>query len=209
MTDSQSPALAPGVNLGRDNGQPRQVFLFSGHMVDAPDRLTPRFPAEKVSMAASRIAAALDDFGAGPEDLAFTQGACGGDLLFSEACLQRGVRLLWLQPYREAEFIRRSVRRGGEGWLSRYEAARTRLAGPIRAAPQELGELAPDAAPGTAYERCNLWLLSAALAFGAERLRFICLWNGGEDDGPGGTAHMYQEARRRTAHVTWIDTRAL
>ena len=79
-----------------DHQQPRLVFLFSGHMVDAPDRPTPRFPAEKELIAAQRIAEALDHLSAGPEDLAFTQGACGGDLLFTEACQQRGVKVQWL-----------------------------------------------------------------------------------------------------------------
>lgn len=187
--------------------RPRQVFLFSGHMIDTPNRPTPRFPPEKEAMAARRIAAALDNFGAGPEDVAFTQGACGGDLLFSEACLQRGVGLHWLQPHRESDFIRESVLRGGDPWLRRYHAAKARLAGPIRAAPDELGALAPEA--GSAYARCNLWLLSTALAFGADRLRFICLWDGGEDDGAGGTGHMYNEVKRRSGRITWIDSRKL
>ena len=66
---------------------PRQTILFTGHMVDAPDRAVPRFPATRVDAAAHRIAAVLDEIGAGPEDLALTQGAAGGDLLFAEACL--------------------------------------------------------------------------------------------------------------------------
>jgi hypothetical protein len=41
------------------------------------------------------------------------------------------------------------------------------------------------------------------------KARFICLWNGSRGDGPGGTEHMYNEMKRRTGQVTWIDTRAL
>jgi hypothetical protein len=37
----------------------------------------------------------------------------------------------------------------------------------------------------------------------------VCLWNGGGGDGPGGTAHMYNEVKRRTGRVTWLDTRTL
>lgn len=92
-----------------DAWQPRQVFLFSGHMIDEPSRAKPRFPAEKEPVAAQKIAEALDHLGAGPEDLALTQGACGGDLLFTEACQQRGVKVQWLQPYREPKFIQNSV----------------------------------------------------------------------------------------------------
>jgi len=61
-----------------DRWQPRQVLLFSGHMIDSLTRPTPRFPATKESIAAQRIEEALQKLGAGSEDLALTQGACGG-----------------------------------------------------------------------------------------------------------------------------------
>jgi hypothetical protein len=36
--------------------EPRLVFLFSGHMIDAPDRVEPRFPADNEHIAAKAIA---------------------------------------------------------------------------------------------------------------------------------------------------------
>ena len=192
-----------------DRRQPRLVLLFSGHMIDAPDRPRPRFPAEKETSAARKIAEALDMHGAGPDDLALTQGACGGDLLFTEACQQRGVQVHWMQPFREPDFIQKSVVCCGEAWRRRYLDARTRLAGPIRSLVDALGPLPPGSEPGYSHERCNLWLLNTALARGVDKVRFICLWNGGAGDGPGGTAHLYNEVKNRTGRVTWIDTRTL
>jgi hypothetical protein len=64
---------------------PKKVLLFSGHMIDAPDRPTPRFPPEKEPVAAVAIANTIVEIGAGPGDLAICGGACGGDLLFAEA----------------------------------------------------------------------------------------------------------------------------
>ena len=189
--------------------QPRQVFLFSGHMIDTPGRTPPRFPADKEPIAAQKIAAALDQLGAGPDDLALTQGACGGDLLFTEACQQRGVKVHWLQPFREPDFIQKSVINGGEVWRNRYFDAKAKLAAPIRAAPGALGEPPLRAESGYPYERCNLWLLYTALACGVDKVRFVCLWNGEGGDGLGGTAHMYNEVKHRTGQVTWIDTRML
>lgn len=189
--------------------QPRQVFLFSGHMIDAPERASSRFPPEKESIVAQKISEALGQLDAGPDDLALTQGACGGDLLFTEACQQRGVKVHWLQPFREPDFIRRSVVRCGEAWRIRYLNAKGRLAAPIHSAPDELGEAPPNASDGYPYERCNLWLLYTTLAFGAERLRFICLWNGEGGDGPGGTAHMISEVKRKMGQMIWLDTRLL
>jgi len=191
-----------------DRWQPRQVFLFSGHMIDTPGRQSPRFPAEKESAAAQKIAEALDKLRAGPDDLALTQGACGGDLLFTEACQQRGVKVQWLQPFREPEFIEKSVICGGETWRQRYFDAKAKLAVPIRHAPDALGE-PPPTSSGYPYERCNLWLLYTALAYGIDKVHFVCLWNGGGGDGLGGTAHMYQEVKRRTGQVTPIDSRNL
>ncbi|MDR4484754.1 MAG: tetratricopeptide repeat-containing protein [Nitrospirales bacterium] len=189
-----------------DRWQPRQVFLFSGHMVDAPGRHPPRFPKEKESIAARKIAEALEQLGAGPEDLALTQGACGGDLLFTEACQHRKVMVQWLQPFDEPEFIQKSVICRGEVWRDRYLAVKAKLTREIRSAPEQLG---PPPKGVDSFERCNLWLLYTALAYGVEKVHFICLWDGGGGDGPGGTAHMYQEVNRRTGKVTWIDTRSL
>jgi hypothetical protein len=178
-------------------------------MVDAPDRQSPRFPKENVPAAAQKIAEALDQLGAGPNDLAFTQGACGGDLLFTEACLARGVNVNWLQPLREPEFIQNSVVRCSEIWRQRYYEAKDKLAAPIRCAPDALGPPPPKSEASYTYERCNLWLLYTALSHGVNKIRFVCLWNGQVGDGPGGTAHMYNEVNRRTGRVIWIDTRKI
>jgi len=187
---------------------PRQVFLFTGHMADAPDRAVPRFPAAKVGPAAARIAAALDACGAGAADLAITQGAAGGDLLFVEACQQRGVPLRLLLPLPVDEFVDRSIRPSQDGdlWEKRFRSAVARLGAAPLEAPSALGPLAAGDDP---FVRANRWLLDNALAFGADRLRVICLWDGGGGDGPGGTRHMVEAVRERGGRVDWIDTRSL
>ena len=188
---------------------PRQVVVFSGHRVDAPDRPTPRFPADKEPIAARKIAEALDQLGAGPDDLALSQAAAGGDLLFLEACQQREVRLQILLPFPEPEFIERSIlpSAGGERWRERFFRMKERLkdgTDAVRIMRDGLGPLPSEVDP---FERCNLWLLSTAFASGVEKVSFVCLWNGGGGDGPGGTAHMYNQVKQRTGRVRWIDTR--
>ena len=193
--------------------QPDKVFLFSGHMIDSPDRAEPRFPADKEGIAAARIGEVLDSLGAGPDDLAIAQGAAGGDILFAEACLARGVPFQMLLPLEEPDFIEASVlpSANGEAWRQRYLALRDKLALPPRIMLDELGPLPRDREGHemNAFERCNLWLLYSALAQGIDRVRFICLWNGGGGDGPGGTGHMVHEVKRRTGQVRWLDTRQL
>jgi tetratricopeptide (TPR) repeat protein len=188
--------------------EPRHVLLFSGHIMDEPGRAPPRFPADKEGAAAQRIGQALDVLDAGVADLALCQGAAGGDLLFLEACLARGVRCQLMLPFEEPEFIDQSVLPAthGEKWRDRYFALKAQFANPPAIMPDELG--APPKGVN-AYERCNLWLLYTALAWGVDKVRFICLWNGGGGDGPGGTQHLYNEVKRRTGRVMWIDTRTL
>ena len=187
---------------------PRQVLLFSGHRIDAPDRPKPRFPASLEAAAAREIAGAMEALGAGEGDLAISQCAAGGDLLFIEAAQARGLRCQVMLPSDEPEFIQRSILPSADGaaWRERWFATRARLAEPPRLMPADLG-LGPKGS--NAYERCNDWLMNTALAWGPDKLRFVCLWNGGGGDGPGGTQHMMDEVKRRTGRVRWIDMRTL
>jgi len=188
---------------------PRQVLLFSGHIVDAPGRPVPRFPLSKVPAAAAAIARVLDDLAAGPADLALTQGAAGGDLLFVQACVERGVRVQLLLPLPEPEFIAQSIECASDGpaWRRRWFDLLPHLGTVPKLLADEDGE---GAEPGASvFERCNEWLMATALAYGADKLRLICLWDGGGGDGPRGTAHMVAEARAVAAPAIWIDTRTL
>jgi hypothetical protein len=188
--------------------QPRLAILFSGHMMDKPDRPEPRFPQAMEAAVTERINLALDALGAGPSDMAFCQAAAGGDLIFLEAALQRGVKCQVLLPFDEPSFLHQSVfpSQNGSQWQDRYYTMRDRLELPIRIMPEVLG---PTPVQVNAYERCNLWQLNSAMACGLDKLRFITLWNGAGGDGPGGTAHLLQEVRRHSGRVTWIDTRLL
>ncbi|MBP6490776.1 MAG: hypothetical protein KA225_03050 [Thauera sp.] len=191
---------------------PHRVILFSGHMVDAPDRAAPRFPPACVPAAAAQIAAALDQLQAGPDDLGLTQGAAGGDLLFAEAAQERGMALQFLQPFSEAEFIERSVRPvcDGDDWVARYRAVAARLANPPQVIPAPTAGAAPPCdARDNPFERCNRWLLDTALARGGDQVWLLCLWDGQGGDGAGGTAHMVGEVQRHHGHVIHIDCRRL
>ena len=105
--------------------EPRIVLLFSGHMVDAPDRETPRFPPAMEPDVAASIERTLDALGPTGDDLAVCSGACGGDLLFAEAALKRGVRVELYLPFDEATFVGRSVDFAGADWHARFDAVRS------------------------------------------------------------------------------------
>jgi hypothetical protein len=188
---------------------PRQVLLFSGHMIDKAERKEPRFPPRAEAAVAAAIIARVNELKVAPEDLGITEGACGGDILFAEALLSHGASLELRLPFIEPVFIEKSVAYPKQTpppdrWAERFRALRNHPRVTVHAMPDEQGPLPPDTDP---YEQCNLWMLRDALAFGADRLRFICLWNGGGGDGPGGTAHMKKSVEEAGGQVAWIDIR--
>lgn len=193
--------------------KPQRVFLFSGHMIDTPNRKEARFPPAKEKAAADAIAAYLDARKAGAEDLALAQAAAGGDILFLEACLQRNMQVQVLLPFPESEFVVSSILPsiGGERWQARYIALSKQLSLPIRIMSDALWYLPKDALDieTNPFSRCNLWLLYSAFIHGLEKVNFLCLWNGAGGDGPGGTVDMLQRVKSYQGHVQWIDTREL
>ncbi|HEY6366625.1 MAG TPA: TRAFs-binding domain-containing protein [Candidatus Binatia bacterium] len=185
---------------------PRQVFLFSGHMIDAPDRKEPRFPPDKEPIAAKAIADRLDALGAGPEDLAVCGGACGGDLLFAEACLARGLKLELRIPFDEPTFIQKSIAFAPGNWTDRFYHVKANPNTKLLVMPVELGPTPKKANP---YARDNLWQLYTALSWGPDKVRFICLWNRKGGDGPGGTENMYETVQKYSGRVYVLDTNLL
>jgi hypothetical protein len=195
--------MNPGVAMSsaQADQSPKSVVLFSGHMIDAPDRRTPRFAANKAPVAAAAIAEALTGIGVTQGDLAICGGACGGDLLFAEACLARAMALELYIPFDEPTFLANSVDFADSDWHDRYLAVKSRAT--LHVMPNELGLLP---AGENAYERNNRWMLDSALRFGAEKLAFISLWDGQGGDGPGGAHHLMEEVRRRTWRIHWLNT---
>ncbi len=190
----------------KDPASPRKVFLFSGHMIDAPDRSVPRFPPDKEKIAGRAIAQKLDELDAGECDLALCSGACGGDLLFAEACLRNGLRLQLYLPFATPQFVERSVRFAGGAWVERFERVRHHAQTTLLILPDKVASVEPPLNP---YQRNNLWMLDEAFQFGAAKVEFICLWDGLGGDVPGGTRHMVETVAKTSAHAHVIDTRRL
>ena len=192
------------MSADQNSSTPRNVLLFSGHMIDAPGRKQPRFPADKESIAADAIADTLTQSGIGAGDLAICGGACGGDLIFAEACLARGAGLELYLPFDQPTFLAESVDFAGANWHDRFLAAASKAT--MHVASAELGPLRPGEEP---YERNNKRMLESAARFGPEKIVFICLWDGQGGDGPGGTRHLMEEVRRKSERIYWLDTRKL
>ena len=189
--------------VGASQQEPARVVLFSGHMIDNPADRGPgkakpaRFPAAKADEAAARIVAALDAIGATAGDLGLCGGACGGDLLFAEVCLKRGMRLEVRLARPEAEFLAESVTFADPDhrWERSFAAVTSNPATFVLTMPDELGP-APEGVD--VHDRCNRWMLNSALSRGLKRVSFVTLWDGAPGDGPGGTEDMVELVRKLT-----------
>lgn len=115
-------AIPPSVHAALEI--PR-VAAFTGHMLDAPGRSPPRFPARLEDAVARALAARIEASNIG---FAYCSAACGGDLLFIEALLARGAEVHVVLPFERDDFVATSVAFAGESWTARFDRALARVA---------------------------------------------------------------------------------
>ena len=134
----------------------------------------------------------------GPTTSPISGAACGGDLLFAEACLDRGLRLELRLPLLENEFLDASVNFAAAHWRDLYDRVKAHTNTTLLMLPQELR---PTLSGVSAHERNNLWMLYSALALGADKVLGVLLWDREPADGPGGTQHMHDLIARLTGRT--------
>lgn len=190
-------------------------LVFSGHMIDAPDRIRPRFPASQEHTAKERIKQAIrgilerDAATRKHTTLVGMAGASdGGDLLFHEACADLGVDTQVFLPVPELTYRATAMSGQPSRWTERYHAA-------LRNA-REVHTLArADLLPGwlqsktdySIWQRNNRWILHHAWATTtADLVTVLALWNGEPGDGPGGVADMVAAAQASGAEVITLES---
>jgi len=97
---------------------PPEVVAFAGHMIDAPGRATPRFPASIESKVKDAIKGAIRTMHA---SIGYCSLACGADILFAEAMAEEGGEVVVLMPFEKSDFVNTSLRFAGEEWIVRFE----------------------------------------------------------------------------------------
>jgi hypothetical protein len=220
------PNVFEDVRVGERTPGPARVLLFTGHMIDAPGRITPRFPVDKAERARTAIREAVVAERA--EGIAFglAGGACGGDILFHEVCAELGIASRLYLAVPPAVYVTTSVAHGGPDWESRFWDLCARLPPRLLVDSEERARLVHDPNPERQkellprwlrdrpdygiWQRAALWLLHHALAAGPANVTLIALWDGEPTgDGAGGTADLVTRARARGARVVHLNTRAL
>lgn len=173
------------------------AVLFSGHMVDAPNRAKPRFPPDRVPQVRQEISEVIrliDD----PDLPAYSGLACGGDLLFAEEWLKTDRPLRAFLPRPVKEFLDESVRFAGNEWVMSFHRVITdpmvNVVGP------DDGMLRLED-PHTAN---NLRMLDSANRHGGT-IHGVFLWDGSGGDGPGGTQQLASELLEVGGSVTILD----
>jgi len=176
-----------------------RIAAFTGHMVDAPGRTTPRFPERKVEPVRRAIAHQLDAL-----DVRYgaSSGARGSDILFLEELLKRGGTAHVFLPFPKEDFARTSV---GYGWDDRYWAL-------FRHPRVHIVELAPALPPegdqDAAYDFCNQRIQHEAIRQAKQAGTtpvLLSVWNGNPGDGRGGTADAVRAWRKHGYELVVID----
>jgi hypothetical protein len=175
-------------------------------MIDAPDRKEPRFPPRKEEAVRLRIAEQLARWNAGADDTGICGGACGADILFAEACLERGARVLLLIPLPEDAFLKKSVALADADWEARYRALRARCE--TRFQHEVLG---PPAGGEDVFERNNLWCLEVARSLvPPQRIHALLVWDEmPAGDGTGGTSDFATRVKKGEGSVAVINPTTL
>jgi class 3 adenylate cyclase/tetratricopeptide (TPR) repeat protein len=162
------------------------VVAFTGHMLDAPGRKSPRFVENAVDAVAARIAGLLDRLDV---RIGYASAACGADVLFHECLQKRGGESNVILPFDRGEFFRTSVEFAGPAWVRRAEQV---LAGSFGVEQVTRGGYGGE---DLLFAYANQVILGKAIL----RSRFletepllIAVWDGVASDAPGGTAECLQ-----------------
>ena len=183
-----------------------KVIVFSGRTIDSRDRSSPRFPSSKEEIVAQRLKNQLKAWDIGKNSLAICSGACGGDILFAEACLDLGAKVDLYIPLSDTEFIDRSIRikNTDNNWEDRY----WKLSNYPQVSKYFLqdyqGELPKDI---SVFALNNLWIINSATTIASkENLYGLLVWDEkSTGDGAGGTSDFAHTIQERGEHIAIIN----
>lgn len=211
--DEAEKGMAASVQATSKPPVPGRVLLFTGHMIDAPGRPSPRFPPTKAAEAEARrviqasIAAEVQLTSGTVVGLA--GGACGGDILFHEICEELGIESRLYLALPKGAFSATSVQHAGKDWVERYDTLCARITPRVLAASEELPVWIRGRKDYSIWQRNNLWILFNALALDAKSLTLIALWDNGPADGPGGTKDLVAQVTDRGHKVDRLSAEQL
>ena len=185
-----------------DNLRIPPVIAFTGHMIDHPDRESPRFPALLEDEVTRRIADALDDLGG---QIGYASAASGSDIIFLEQFQKRGGETNVILPFDRDDFFQTSVDFAGTGWRARVESV------------LEKSTQTEQATRGKYQGDDVLFSYTNQIIMGKTILRskfleteptLLAVWDGNDSAAKGGTAEFIRMWENRGYPLKVIDLRA-
>lgn len=177
------------------------TIVFTGHMIDLPDRREPRFPPEKepaVALTIAKILSRAKRIHGGVLN-GIAGAACGADIIFHEQCRKARIGSEIYLPLPVGAFKQESVAFAGPAWERRFDELISVL--PVHVMAREtLGFNGQNI-----WEQANEWILDRALQSARGQTCLAALWNGEAGDKSGGTDHLIKLARERKITVDIID----
>jgi class 3 adenylate cyclase len=176
-------SLGLGGDLASQLFRMPRVAVFAGHMVDQPLRSPDRLPERIVPAVKQAIGVWLEH-----EDvrIGFGAAACGADLLFLEAVIERQGAAHVVLPFDRESYCQTSVAVAGQSWVDRFRQVLAKaVVQPVSGRPLRSGVVAYDYANGILH---GLAIIHARRL--ATELRQLAVWNGERGEGPGGTADV-------------------
>jgi hypothetical protein len=185
----------------------RHYLLFTGHMIDKPDRPSPRFPAEKENAVREKIKQAIQEEiqNTGTELIGIAGAACGADIIFHEVCEELNIPTKLFLALPREQFIIASVAFAGYSWIDRFNRLFLSLPVFVMANSAVLPKWLNKRPDYNIWKRNNLWELHAALSNGGIHMTLLALWDRKGGDGLGGTENMVNEARMKGARIIILD----
>jgi len=161
------------------------VLVFTGHMVDAPGRATPRFAPAMEEAVRNEILGRLQQL---KPLAAYGSGACGADILCLECVHQLGGELHIILPFPVEQFREESVAlRSDGGWAERFERL-VECANEVLVTSER-----PPQDCARAFEYTNLVITGLARLRAQlldTRLVGLAVWDGTDGGEDGGTASV-------------------
>jgi class 3 adenylate cyclase len=158
------------------------VCAFSGHMLDAPTRKKPRFPAGSVEAVKRRIETLLNRIDGG---ISYSSAACGADAIFLECMQSRGGETNVILPFDREDFFETSVNFAGQQWIRRVSTVLDRAS---RVSQANQGPYGGD---DLLFAYANTMIMGKAIL--RSRLletetHLITVWDGKRNGATGGTS---------------------
>ncbi|MCF6312146.1 MAG: TRAFs-binding domain-containing protein [Verrucomicrobiales bacterium] len=162
-----------------------RVVIFSGHLIDAPDRAQPRFPTSSLPHAIKEIHRTLEQWS---PLIACCSAAPGADLIFCEQVIATSNQLRIVLPFDLKTFRHYILESSDQQWLDRFDLVISQAISVVTASHGDYHESLQGPA---IYDFVNRIILGSAL-FESQSLEVplqtLALWDGLPAPAPGGTA---------------------